>query len=63
MEGVLDEGIRKCQILKRIGQVREILNEICYSSYKYDCDEASKMIISKCLDELILEYLKLEHEQ
>lgn len=62
MVGENNEKAYAGQILKRINQIREILNEVYYLSYMDGSDESTKLIISRCMDELIAEYVKLNQK-
>jgi len=53
----LDEKL--LEINKQIEKVREILNEVCVTSE----DSEATLIISQCLDELIVEYFKVVTKQ
>lgn len=46
------------ELTKRIEEVREILNEACVTSN----DDKKTLLISECLDDLIVEYFKTIEE-
>jgi Spo0E like sporulation regulatory protein len=48
-------NIKLLDLTKRIEEVREMLNEACITSN----DENKTLIISQCLDDLIVEYFKI----
>jgi len=51
--GKLDK--RLFELNKQIEEVRDILNEVCVTSE----DSKATLLISQCLDELIVEYFKV----
>lgn len=50
------EKVRIERLVKLINELREVLNEICVSS-EYIENSKERLIVSKCLDELIVEYM------
>lgn len=44
---------------KYITEIRDILNEVSVTTEDYE----ARLIISQCLDELIVEYMKLSNEK
>jgi hypothetical protein len=46
------------ELTKRIEEVRDMLNEACVTSN----DEKNTLLISQCLDDLIVEYFKTIEE-
>lgn len=58
-EAVFD--IRMERLKEQIDELREILNEICASSQGADLTKEI-LVISQCLDELIVEYMNQINE-
>lgn len=51
--------VRLLAVSKKIEEVRAVLNELCVNSK----DLGDTLLISQCLDELIVEYYKLIKEK
>lgn len=51
--------VRLLAVSKKIEEVRSVLNELCVNSK----DLGDTLLVSQCLDELIVEYYKLIKEK
>jgi len=56
---VSELDVRLLAVSKKIEEVRAVLNELCVNSK----DLGDTLLISQCLDELIVEYYKLIKEK
>lgn len=50
------QELRLVRLNQRINEIRDILNDICCNIEEYD-NSSERLILSKCLDELILEFM------
>lgn len=58
MEKILIEKMNLDKLQKSINELRDVLNEICASADENENADA-KLFVSRCLDELIVEYMNI----